>query len=290
MLLKNSINILTNNPTLEDLLIPFLEKEKSNAIQNPSILFKELENDLIRMDIPKGILNFVRKINVESESNNLFKIKEQLKILKKIKLLKSKNQINQKIQNLIKVINQKIEEKYKISPYEKALFSLSELLFSEHSIYTPLEEFKNILTEEAFTLYISFQTIGNVNSDGWAFGIFGNMPQLVPFIPESFEKLGYSKIPQAIRETIHVFPKNTKFLFDNQEYIDVLNFIENPKRKINNPKLEKFSTEERKQFSQNYHNSLDEIEKVESEIWNQNSEWEHVFNYYNQNLKKKVWK
>ena len=76
MPIENSKVISQSNPTLEDLLIPFIENEKSNSIQNPSILFKELENVLMKMDIPTGILDFMEKINAELKSNNLFEVKE----------------------------------------------------------------------------------------------------------------------------------------------------------------------------------------------------------------------
>ncbi len=66
--------------------------------------------------------------------------------------------------------------------------------------------------------------------------------------------------------------------------------MENPRRKVNNPKYDKIPYEERNQISTHYLNALNQIEEVEDEIFDANNLWEPIFNYYHQNVDKKLWK
>lgn len=270
------------NPNLEELLLQFKTKKKE-----PCEVISNLKTKVSSLKVSKKIFELIEKLDREITNEKIFEAGYTLKAIKTYPLFKGDLELRKCFQEIHQLI-----DGYHMSPIEKALFLLCDLIFLHKSIYTPLTTIKDELSSEAFILYVTFQTIGCVNGDGWAYGVFGNMPQLVPYIPDSLEELGYKKVPEAIRNTVSVFPEHTNFLFDDEECIDVLNFIENPRRKIDNPnpKLEKYTKEEREQFCRNYHHSLEKIEEVEDEIWNENDEWSAVFKYYNDNLDKKIWK
>lgn len=280
------------NPTLGTLLTQF-ESEKNSNQSNPSLsdLVEDLKQELAKLSLPNGVVNLIEQLQQQLKEKDFFEARDKIKNgLKRIKLIKNNDEIQEKIRVLYNQVLKEIDLEFETTPHENALFLLSDLIYLNESIYTPLSDIKNELSSEAFTLYITFQTVGCVNGDGWTFGIFGNMPQLVPYLPDEFEKLGYKKVPEAIRNTINVFPENTNFLFDNEEYIDVLNFMENSRRKVDNPKLKKYTKKEREQFCSNYHNSLKQIENIEDEIWSGTNEWKGIIRYYNDNLEKRIWK
>ena len=278
------------NPILAD-LITFFSGSGSREKNSAGNLYKavnELKEIISLSPVPKGMLNLLDKLNLKIKEKDFYAAKSTVEnSLKKAKPLMGYDDIQKKIDRIYNLISE-AEDANEEDPHEKALFLLSELAYINKSAYTPLSEIKNELSTEVFNLYVTFRTTGCVKGDGWAFGIFGNMPQLVPFIPESMNILGYKKTAKAVSDVINVFPEETCFLFDDNDYTDVLNFIENPKRKVSNPKLEKYTKEERETFCSNYHDSLCKLEDAGSEILS--DEPNKLYTYFDNNSDVKVWK
>ena len=49
-------------------------------------------------------------------------------------------------------------------------------------MHVPIQKIKENISNEAFQVFIGVQTIGNWKSDPWWIGVFGNNPELVPYI------------------------------------------------------------------------------------------------------------
>ena len=269
------------NPSLGDLIRQFQLPKK-----NPTTVLRNFRDEISALKIPMELNKLIKTFEQQLSQKELFESKYTLKAIKNAAVFKTKK----KLQNHFYALHQLIDEAYNNTPHDEALFLLCDLIFLNHSIYTPLSKIKEQVTIPVFNLYIGFQTIGCVNGDGWAFGIFGNMPQMVPYIPDTMQLLGYPKVAQAVTDAINVFPKEAEFLFDNQKYIDVLNFIENPRHPLETSLLNQYSQEERQTMNEQYTNALHHIEEVEDEIWNGEGEWAGLIQYYDENLEEKIWR
>lgn len=174
---------------------------------------------------------------------------------------------------------------------EEALFKISDKIFIEESI----EEIKNKTTLEAFAIFIGVQTIGCWKSGGWAIEIFGNYPEIVPYIPSAMKSLQLENVAKLVEKTIHLFPEETDFTKNDQDYCDVINFLEGHYRFIKNKeKFEKYSSEEKSQIRENYRNAIEKLEKEVDQIWGYNAPnqegWGNIIYFLKNNLNVKIWK
>ncbi|WP_378181181.1 hypothetical protein [Aquimarina sp. SS2-1] len=174
------------------------------------------------------------------------------------------------------------------SSYQKALFIMSDLVWKKYRNQS-LTEVRAHMNDAAFHLYVAYQAIGCAQSGGWAVGVFGNTPQLIPFIPDAFEDLGWGTAVEAFNRTVDAFPEGTIFNLNDKDYIDILNFIENPRRKIEHPKLLQYSKTEREQYCHNYEQCIVRLEEITDALWVDNKEWSIITHYYNDNLQKRIW-
>lgn len=122
-------------------------------------------------------------------------------------------------------------------------------------------------TPETFAIYVCFQTIGCWQSGGLAIGVFGNFPQLVPYIPKIVSEIGYQDIGKAIQNIIKVFPKQTNFSQNDTLYCDILNFMENPRRKTTHALLQAITAGEKQRYHQKYIETLDIAETLIETQW-----------------------
>ncbi|WP_264551879.1 hypothetical protein [Flavobacterium sp. N2038] len=174
---------------------------------------------------------------------------------------------------------------------EEALLEISD----EISIKESIGEIKNKATLEAFTIFIGVQTIGCWKSGGWATGIFGNYPEIVPYIPSAMKSLQLENVAQLVEKAIHLFPEKTDFTENDQDYCDVINFLEGHDRFIKNKqKFEQYSSEEKSQIRENYHNAIEKLEKEVDPIWGYDAPnqegWGNIIHFLKSNLNAKIWK
>lgn len=98
-----------------------------------------------------------------------------------------------------------------------------------------LDDIKEKVTPELFTLHICMNMVGNWQCDGWWY-IICEQVKLVPFIPEALNALGLFTLKTAFEKVISCFPQDTIFTDDNN-YIDTVNFLQNNRFKVSNKKL-----------------------------------------------------
>ena len=93
-----------------------------------------------------------------------------------------------------------------------------------------LDDIKEKVTPELFTLHICMNMVGNWQCDGWWY-IICEQVKLVPFIPEALNALGLFTLKTAFEKVISCFPQDTIFTDDNN-YIDTVNFLQNNRFKV----------------------------------------------------------
>jgi hypothetical protein len=118
---------------------------------------------------------------------------------------------------------------------EDALLKISDTIF----LNEPIHIIKEKATEAAFTIFVGVQIIGCWKSGGWAVGVFGNFPEIVPYACETLAALGLHDVSVKVSEIKEAFPEGTDFTQNDQAYCDVINFLEGHDRYIKNK--EKFS-------------------------------------------------
>ena len=69
-----------------------------------------------------------------------------------------------------------------------------------------LDDIKEKVTPELFTLHICMNMVGNWQCDGWWY-IICEQVKLVPFIPEALNALGLFTLKTALKRLYPVFPK-----------------------------------------------------------------------------------
>lgn len=143
-----------------------------------------------------------------------------------------------------------------------------------------LEEIKEKVTPDLFTIHIAINMIGNWQCDGW-YGIIRNNFELIPYIPLTLDKLGLSKIKEALENVTSLFPKFTVFN-DSKLYYDVIRFLSNVRDKVNDERLNQYSKAERMQISNEYHRKMEILDNLTEPLWgyNKNEEcWKIVLDY-----------
>jgi len=174
---------------------------------------------------------------------------------------------------------------------EKALLEINDKVFLKE----PIVEIKNKTTPEAFTIFIGCQAIGCWQSDGWGMGIFGNFPEIVPYISEVMRKLQFENIAELVEEVFYLFPKGTDFTKNDQAYCDVINFLEGHDSYIEDKqKFEKYSPDEKSQIREKYRNAVEKLDKEADLLWGYQSApaggWGNIIDFLKNNLKAKIWK
>ncbi len=177
----------------------------------------------------------------------------------------------------------------------EAMFSISSAL----SLEEPVSAIKEKSTEEAFAIFICVQTICGWQADGWAFGPFGNWPQMIPYTASAMRKVGLEEVAIAVEDVINTFPSFVNFgadqRFKTAHYVNVLNFIENQNRALDGveeTRLLEFSQEERERMCNAYKQAIAKAEAVSDKLlWYDNEKpFAPIIEYMQQNLHASLWK
>jgi hypothetical protein len=172
---------------------------------------------------------------------------------------------------------------------EEALWAISDKIF----IDKPIEIIKEQSTKEAFNLFIGVQIIGCWKSGGWAVGVFGNFPEIIPYAYDALNTIGLNNVANKVSDIIKTFPEGTDFRQNNQDYCDVINFLEGHERFIKDKcKFEKYSEAEKLSIRKNYIDAIESAEKLTDKIWSyENLEcWSNLTNYLKKNINARLWK
>lgn len=128
-----------------------------------------------------------------------------------------------------------------------------------------LSEIKEKVSPDLFTIHIAINMIGNWQSDGW-YGIIRNNFNLIPYIPQTLDKLGLLEIKEAFQNVISLFPKFTVF-DDSKLYCDIISFLSNVRLKVNDERLNQYSITERSQISEAYHRKMEILDNLSESLW-----------------------
>ena len=143
-----------------------------------------------------------------------------------------------------------------------------------------LDDIKEKVTPELFTLHICINMVGNWQCDGWWY-IICEQVKLVPFIPEALNALGLFTLKTAFEKVISCFPQDTIFTDDNN-YIDTVNFLQNNRFKVSNKKLNSIPLEKRKEMVKKTRHCIEELEQLTEPLWgyaSENNGWKIVLDY-----------
>lgn len=274
-----------DKPTLNDFYKQY-QKDYSKKLDILDSL-EELKNLFEKESFPKQMSGILDGLEQEWNAKDYYAAMDRVKYqLLKNKLIKNKPDIFSFVQDIAIVVAKKKEEIYKMTTEELALMDVSEYFIVEEKAYYNLKELKDKITPEIFNLFVVFQVDGMVQGDGWGIGLFGNTPQFVPFAFQAFQAVGLDDLANDIQSAIHAFPPNTTFNNQEDAYIDVLNFIENPRRKITNSELLKYTKEEREKFHLAYNHALNDLEET---LQLQTDFWDIVKAYFHQNLNQVIY-
>jgi hypothetical protein len=156
----------------------------------------------------------------------------------------------------------------------------------------PLDVLQLECTPETFAINVLLKTITCCQGGGLAVGVLGNYPQLACYLPKAATQIGHTELGTAIQKVIDVFPKLTNFLHKDALYCDILNFMENPNRKITRPLLQGISEEEKQNYHQKYMQALEVAELLIEKQWYYpvKNEYQKLKEYYQVHKEKLVFK
>ncbi|MGB1295551.1 MAG: hypothetical protein ACPG6V_08725 [Flavobacteriales bacterium] len=274
-----------DKPTLND----FYKQYQKADSKNLDILetLEVLKNHFEKEHFPKQMSGILDGLEQEWNAKDYYAAMDRVKYqLLKNKLIKNKPEILSMVKDIAKIVAKKKEEIYKMTAEELALMDVSEYFIVKEKAYHNLEELKDKIAPEIFNLFVVFQVDGIVQADGWGIGLFGNTPQFVPYVFQAFQAVGLDDLANDIQSVIHAFPSNTTFNNQEDAYIDVLNFMENPRRKITNPELLKYTKEEREKYHLAYIHALYDLEET---LQLQADFWDIVKAYFHQNINQVVY-
>ena len=143
-----------------------------------------------------------------------------------------------------------------------------------------LQEIKEKVSPELFTLHIGMNMIGNWQGEGW-WGVISEQAELVPFIPDTLEAFGLPALKTAFENVISCFPKDTIFSNDGN-YCDTINFLQNIRFKVSNERLNAISSEKRKLMVDSIYCYLEELEQLTEPLWGYSGEsggWKTVLDF-----------
>lgn len=144
------------------------------------------------------------------------------------------------------------------------IVALSDILWKMGTI----REIKEKVTPELFNVHICTNVIGMWQGDGW-FEIVANNPEMLQYIPKAMNALGLSQIGEAFQDLLTLFPPFATFTYGDL-HIEIINFLENSRRRVDDERLNQYSKEERTEFSKQYENKLGVLEDYSNKLWSYN--------------------
>lgn len=144
-----------------------------------------------------------------------------------------------------------------------------------------LAEIKEKVTSELFILHIGMNMIGIWKCEGWDF-LIGEQADFVPYIPMVLQEFELYDIRDAFENVIALFPDETVFKSDNEEYYDIHNFFMSFSYKVQNEKLKAVSSEKRREVVKTMRQKISLLDELTKQYWSDDSEmtgWKQIFDY-----------
>lgn len=154
-----------------------------------------------------------------------------------------------------------------------------------------LEEIKKEVSSEAFIFHIAVNLIGNWKCDGWDF-IFVECYSILPYVSETLDELGLIELKNQFNNTVFWLKEyfanaginylNFEKELDEKIRYDVMNFLANPRFKVEDEKLNYISMDNRKLVSKKYKAEIEKLDNISQKLWGYDSEedgWKHVLDY-----------
>lgn len=154
-----------------------------------------------------------------------------------------------------------------------------------------IEEIKKEISYEAFTFHIIVNMIGNWKSDGWHY-IFAERYSILPYLSGALNELGLIELKNQFDNTffwLKEYFANTGVEFlnfekelDEKAHYDVINFLSNPRFKVENEKLNYISMNDRKIVSKKFKTEIGKLDDISKKLWGYMTEkdgWKNVLDY-----------
>ncbi len=173
---------------------------------------------------------------------------------------------------------------------------IEDLNFSDETAFTQvsdklwelgnLDDIKEKVTAELFNLHIGINMIGIWKSEGWD-SIIGEQADFVPYIPMVLQELELCDVRDAFENVISLFPEETVFKSDNEEYYDIYNFFTSFSHKAKNEELKAIAPEKRRELVKLKRQKVRFLDELTEQYWSDDSDmagWKQVFDF----IRKKV--
>lgn len=150
-----------------------------------------------------------------------------------------------------------------------------------------LDDIKEKVTVELFNLHIGINMIGIWKSEGWD-SIIGEQTDFVPYISTVLQELELCDVRDAFENVIALFPEETVFNSDNEEYYDIYNFFTSFSHKARNEKLKAVTPEKRREMVKLMRQRVSLLDALTEKYWGDDSEmagWKRVYDYIHKNVK-----
>lgn len=152
-----------------------------------------------------------------------------------------------------------------------------------------LDDIKEKVTPELLHLHIGINMIGLWKSEGWDF-IIGEQADFVPYIPMVLQKFELPDVRERFENVISLFPEETVFKSDNEEYYDIYNFLTSFSYKAESEKLKAIAPEKRRELVKSMRQKVSLLDELAKQYWSDSSEkagWKQVFDYIHKHVIKK---
>ncbi len=150
-----------------------------------------------------------------------------------------------------------------------------------------LDDIKEKVTTELFHLHIGINMIGIWKSEGWD-SIIAEQADFVPYIPVVLQELELCDVRRGFENVISLFPEDTVFKSDNEEYYDIYNFFTSFSHKAQNEKLKAIAPEKRRELVKSMRQKVSLLDELTEQYWSDDSKmagWKQVFDYIHKKVR-----
>ena len=151
-----------------------------------------------------------------------------------------------------------------------------------------LEDIKEEVTPELFHLHIGINMIGIWKSEGWDC-IIAEQADFVPYVSGVLREFELCDVKESFENVISLFPEDTVFKSDSEEYYDVYNFFTSFSHKAQNENLKAIVPEKRRELVKSMRQKLNFLNELTGRYWGESTEmagWKQVFDYIHKNVMK----
>lgn len=151
-----------------------------------------------------------------------------------------------------------------------------------------LEDIKEKVTPELFHLHIGINMIGIWKSEGWDC-IIAEQADFVPYVSGVLREFELCDVKERFENVISLFPEDTVFKSDSEEYYDIYNFFTSFSHKAQNENLKAIAPEKRRELVKSMRQKVNLLDELTGRYWGQAAEmegWKQVFDYIHKNVMK----